>query len=197
MKNRRKFLQTSIYGLLSGAGLTFSKAILARNTAVAQGIVRQPLAGATYAQGIVRQPDEGETYFVREHTPITIKISKRTDGIDSASMCTEEIIPGGIIPVHKHLHTDELFYFSRGGGLFIIDDKEIPVTAGSSAFVPRGTWHGFRNNTSETAVFSFSYSPAGFEDYFRQIGTPKGTPFKAKLPEELKMIAERFGMVYK
>lgn len=154
-------------------------------------------AGTQNNGGFVLQPDEGETYFVRENTPITIKISKKTHKVESISICTEEIPPQSSIPIHKHLNEDEMFYFHQGSGAFILDDREFSVSMGSTALVLKGTWHGFKNTGNEPVLFTFGYAPAGFEDFFRQIGTPKGTPFKAKPAEEFKAVAAKYGMVYK
>jgi mannose-6-phosphate isomerase-like protein (cupin superfamily) len=182
MKNRRSFLKATSAAVMSST------------------LISSPQFGyANYAnkKGIVRNADEGETYFVRESTPITIKVSKETDGIDSVSICTEEIPLSGGIPVHKHLNNDELFFFHKGNGTFILDEQEFVVSEGSSAFVPRGVWHGLKNTGNELLVFTFGFSPAGFEDFFRQIGTLKGTPFKAKPQDEIESIAKKHGMVYK
>ena len=54
--------------------------------------------------------------------------------------------------------------------------------------MPKGTWHGLNNTGKELLVFTFGYSPAGFEDFFRQIGTLKNVPFKAKTKEEFKFL---------
>jgi len=147
-------------------------------------------------KAFVRQLEQTETVIIREHTPITIAISKKQDNAE-LSICFEELLPSAVIPIHKHLHTDEFFYFFSGNGLVVIDDEEISFKAGTVAFVPRDTWHGIRNTGTEKTFFSFSYSPAGFEDYFRQIGTPLGQPFQQKTKEELAAIAAKYGMVYK
>ncbi len=182
MKNRREFLHLSSLGFLSPLIKPIGEANKYRvqtNT------------------GIVKQPEDGETYFVRENTPITILISRKTDSVESVSLCYEEIQPGGRIPVHKHLHEDEYFQFHKGSGTINIDGREYPVKPGTSGFVPRNTWHSINNTNTELLTFSFGYAPAGFEDFFRQIGTPKGTPFKAKTSQEITLIAEKYGMVYK
>ncbi|MHA4807373.1 cupin domain-containing protein [Flavitalea flava] len=148
-------------------------------------------------KGIVRQAEEGETYFVRENTPITITVSKTVDNIDTISICTEEILPGNGISIHKHLNEDEIFFFQKGSGIFLLEDEEIPIKGGATAFVPKGTWHGLKNTGTESMVFTFGYTPAGFEDFFRHIGTLKGTTFKAKSKDEISLLARKYGMVYK
>ncbi|HEX3079715.1 MAG TPA: hypothetical protein VHQ04_04595, partial [Puia sp.] len=82
-------------------------------------------------------------------------------------------------------------------GTMEIDGVEFPVKPGTMGLVPSATWHSITNNSSELLVFTFGYSPAGFEDFFKQIGTPKGLLFKAKTPDEIKSIAEKYGMVFK
>jgi len=182
MKNRRKFLQLSTVGFLSPLW---------------QPLHMSDKFGAESKPGIVRQPEEGETYYVRENTPITIQVSKKKDSVETISLCTEEILPGNKIPVHKHLNEDEFFIFLKGTGSIIINDKEYPIKPGTSGMVPRATWHSIVNSGSEILIFTFGYTPSGFEDFFRQIGTPKGIPFKAKTKEEIISIAEKYGMVYK
>ena len=184
-KNRKDFLQTTALGLFGSIFLSVPESIQANNS------------GKVQNKAVVKNSVEGETYFVRENTPITIRLSKKTDGIDTISVCTEEMLQGGGIPVHKHLYADEMFFFQQGTGIFILDSQEVPVAGGSTAFVPRGTWHGLKNTGKELLVFTFGYTPAGFEDFFRQIGTLKGFTFKAKTPEEVKTLAEQYGMVYK
>ena len=66
-----------------------------------------------------------------------------------------------------------------------------------SGLVTRSTWHSIANNSSDLLIFTFGYSPSGFEDFFRKIGTPKGSVFKAKTQEEILLIAAKYGMVYK
>jgi quercetin dioxygenase-like cupin family protein len=146
---------------------------------------------------IVKQPEDCEIIYVRENTPMFFSITKATDGVSSVSIITEELIPGSAIPVHKHLHTDEYFVFIAGTGLITIDDKTYTFKPGTRAFVPKDTWHGLQNNGSEKVVFSFGFSPAGFEGFFREIGTPAGQIFKPKSPEERDAIAKKYGMVFK
>jgi mannose-6-phosphate isomerase-like protein (cupin superfamily) len=181
-KNRREFIHLSSLGFLSPLMFTM------------------PLSNVVDSESkkaIVSQPEDGETFFVRENTPLTIRVSKLKDSVDTISLCTEEIQPGGKIPVHKHLHEDEFFIFQKGSGTVVIDNTEFPIKPGTMGWIPRTTWHSINNNNDELLIFTFGYSPAGFEDFFRQIGTAKGLPFHAKTNQEIKSIAEKYGMVYK
>jgi len=154
-------------------------------------------AHTAFSSGIVRQPEEGETFFVRPNTPITICISKRSDSNPPISFCLEEIQPGDAIPEHKHLHEAEFFFFFSGSGKFIIDERAAEIKPGTCALVPENTFHAVKNTGTDILKFAFGFSPAGFEDFFKQIGTPAGLPFKAKTPAEMKQLAAQYGMVYK
>jgi mannose-6-phosphate isomerase-like protein (cupin superfamily) len=181
-KNRREFIHLSSLGLLSPL------------------IFPVPLSNLIESESkiaVVCQPEDGETFFVREKTPLTIRVSRLKNSVDTISLCTEDIQPGGKIPVHKHLHEDEFFFFQKGSGTIEIDGAEFPIKPGTMGWVPRATWHSINNNSAELLIFTFGYSPAGFEDFFRQIGTAKGLPFEAKTSQEIILIAEKYGMVYK
>lgn len=182
MKNRRSFLKTSALSIC-GSSFIYGPKFFFNNL-----INDVP---------IVKQPEECETFYVRENTPITFHISKATDNILSVSLLTEELLPGSIIPVHKHLNEDEYFFFSQGTGLVTIDDTTFTFKPGTAAFVPKNTWHGFKNNGNDKVEFSFGYSPAGFESFFREIGTPEGQQFKQKPKDEFDSIAKKYGMVFR
>ena len=178
MHNRRNFIKRAGLGAL--AGLPFP------------GGVPQSLSDP-----IIKGAAGEDSWLVRDNTAITIRISAK-DGQVPVSLCTETIPPGGGIPMHKHLHHDETFHFFQGdGGIFLLDGKEFPVPANSSAFIPRDTWHGLKNTGNTLLTFMFAFTPAGFEDFFRQIGTATGRAFQPKSPEEVKLICEKFGMVFK
>ena len=147
---------------------------------------------------VVVHADEGETYWIgQRNSPLTIKIAKDTKGNETMSFCRELIAPGEGIPVHKHLNEDELIFVHRGEGTLTIDDKEIVVKEGSVALVPKGVWHCMVNTGKETLSMVFSYAPAGFEGYFREMGSPAGTPWQPKTQEYYKQLNEKWGIVYK
>jgi len=181
MKTRRTFLKTSAFGISGTAFFSFTDLF----------------ANGSANGTIVKQPEDYETFFVRENTPITFNISKKKDGVSSVSLLVEELVPGSVIPMHKHLYADEFFCFHQGTGDFTVDEKTFSFKAGTTAFVPKNTWHSLKNTSSEKVIFSFGFSPAGFEDFFREIGTPKGQEFKPKSDEERLAIAKKYGMVFK
>lgn len=179
--SREKFLNNSAIGLL--------------------GILTLPELFAQSAHegiAIVVHAEEGETYWIGDrNSPLTIKITKDKQGNETMSFCRELIAPGEGTPVHKHLNEDELIFVHRGEGTLTIDDKEIIVKEGSVALIPKGVWHSMFNSGKDTLAMVFSYSPAGFEGYFRELGTPARTPWQPKTQEYYNQLNEKWGIVYK
>jgi hypothetical protein len=85
----------------------------------------------------------------------------------------------------------------RGSGLLTLGEKEFPVDDGAVALIPKGTWHGLKNTGTDNVEMRFGYMPAGFEGFFREVGTSIGQPFVAKAKEQRKAVAAKWGMTYK
>jgi quercetin dioxygenase-like cupin family protein len=186
MSTRKQFIQQGGLGLFS---LSFDE------TAFIQTINND-------FKGIVLNEDEGEVYQYPDRVTgaptriLKIKLSK-TAGSHSMSFLSESFMPGDAIQIHKHSNEDELIFVHKGTGIFTLDEKEYNVSTGAVAYVPRGVWHGLKNTGTEYVEMRFAYTPAGLEQYFREIGTPKGQPFRKITPEERKTIGLRYGLIRK
>lgn len=154
--------------------------------------------GPGEAEGFVTGEAEQETYLIGpRRAPVTFMVDKQSKKVGSMSFCREEIIPGDGIPVHKHLNEEEVIYIQYGSGVFTLDEKTYEVKAGSVAYVPKGVWHGLRNTGTTDLRMLFSFTPSGFENYFREIGTRPGETPKTLTNEEWAAIDEKYGIVYK
>lgn len=164
--------------------------------ALAVPVTGAPSAGAS--SDLLRGSDEGEVYLIGPRRGrVTIKVDRSTHGVETLSLLTEDIVPGDGVPVHRHAAEEELIYIERGRGVFTFGDEEHEVVPGSMAVVPRGVWHGLRNEGEEMLRMVFGYAPAGFEDYFRAIGVPPEEPSKDLAPEDWARINEQFGITYR
>jgi quercetin dioxygenase-like cupin family protein len=179
---RRNFLQIGATGFFATLFASLPKISFA-----------QPVPG----KGIVVREDEGIHILTRRKVPMNIKISKTKDGVNGISFCTEDMEPGRKMRVHKHLDNDELIFIHKGEGKLTLDDQLIDVKAGDVAFVPRDTWHGLDNTGTGNLLMVFQYSPAGFEQYFIENGTPVGMAPKERTPEEYAATEKKYGMLYK
>ena len=182
---RRKFLQTGALGFCIALFGGLPKLSFAKST-------------SSNAKGIVVHEDEGIHILTgRGKALMNIKISKSHNGVSNISFCTEDIVPGRKLRIHKHLDNDELIFINRGEGRFTLDKEFIDVKSGTVVFVPRGVWHGIENTGKETIRMIFQYSPAGFEEYFIENGTLVGVEPKERTAEQYAMTEKKYGMVYK
>jgi mannose-6-phosphate isomerase-like protein (cupin superfamily) len=181
---RRKFLLTGVVGFCTALFASLPKFSFAKSA-------------SDNGKGIIVREDEGEHILTRRKVPITVKISKAKHGVDNISFCMEDMTPGRKMRVHKHLNNDELIFIHKGEGTLTLDEETIEVKTGTVIFVPRGTWHGLDNTGKENLLMAFQYSPAGFEEYFIENGTPVGMPAKERTEEEYAITEKKYGMVYK
>ncbi|MBD3401598.1 cupin domain-containing protein [candidate division GN15 bacterium] len=152
----------------------------------------------TNLSSLLSAPEDGDVYLIGERRGrVTIKIDKRTHGSDAISVLTEEIVPGDGIPVHKHGAEEEFVYIASGRGRFTLGDNQYDVSAGFTAVIPQGVWHGLTNTGDELLTFVMIFTPAGFEDYFREIGVKPDQPWKGLSREEWDKIDRRFNVVYR
>jgi hypothetical protein len=74
----------------------------------------------------------------------------------------------------------------------------VKLAAGSTLFVPRGTWHGGRNTGSGVLKWIAIYTPSGFEGYFREIGRRSiDEPPRSTTPEEREARDRHYGIRYR
>ena len=179
--NRRKFLKL----------ITATAAVLPVSNLLA-------FNGEKPSGGFVIHEEEQETYLIGpRRAPVTLIVDKSHRGVDKISFCREEIVPEDGIPVHKHLHEDELIYIQYGSGLFTLGDQQYEVKAGSTAYVPKGVWHGLMNKGSDNLRMIFSFTPSGFENYFREIGVKEGSTSNNLTKQDWDAIDKKYGIVYK
>jgi len=83
----------------------------------------------------------------------------------------EYILPPGSTGAAPHVHHGhaEHFHILDGEITFDLDGAETTVGARGSVSVPIGAPHGFRNTSSDWARCLFRLTPAGYENYFRDV----------------------------
>ena len=140
-------------------------------------------------------PTDGELVFVGRD-PVRIKVSPPGGG--RFGMITQDVSAGTSIPIHLHEREDEIIFIQSGTGEATLGDDRVQLTAGSTLFVPQGTWHGGRNSGSDVLRWIAIYSPSGFEGYFREIGRHAlEEPPRTLTAEERQARDDRFGIRYR
>jgi quercetin dioxygenase-like cupin family protein len=79
-------------------------------------------------------------------------------------------------PLHTHRNEDEYSYVLEGRVGVQLGDEVLEAGPGDLVFKPRGQQHAFWNAGDEPARLLEIISPAGFENYFRELAPPLGAP---------------------
>lgn len=97
-------------------------------------------------------------------------------------------------PPHIHRNEDELFFVLEGRHVFTAGSEEFEAGPGDTVYVPRGTRHAQRRVVPRQGRTLSMFSPAGFEQYFRDISAADvaGTLDERTMVE----ITERHGAVW-
>ena len=133
---------------------------------------------------------------------VTFKVtSEETDGTFAI---VEEVVPPNYgTPLHVHSREDERVYVVSGNLMFQVGDEIFPATTGAFINMPKGLVHNFKNVDNADAVVLITYSPAGIEDMFCEMGRPVTdaskippnlTPFEIK---NMVAIAAQYGIEIK
>ncbi|WP_314178424.1 cupin domain-containing protein [Streptomyces winkii] len=101
---------------------------------------------------------------------------------------------GYAAPQHVHEHEDETFFVLDGSVRFLVGDDDYTAGPGVVAVLPRGIPHSLVV-TSPTARLLNLVTPAGFERFVLEAGTPLEAPAGAPPGiETLTALGARFGI---
>lgn len=121
---------------------------------------------------------------------LNIRIHGRdTGGVLSVVESVEP--PGGGPPPHIHHREDETFQVLEGEYEFTVGGKTIRAQKGATLFSPRGVPHCFRNVGQTSGRLMVTLTPAGFEQFFEEVGAL--TPQQQEIPRVME-IAMKYGL---
>ena len=113
-------------------------------------------------------------------------------------------------PLHRHSREDENSYVLEGTLGALLGDEVVTAGPGTWVFKPRDQWHTFWNAGDEPCEIVEIISPAGFEDFFRELaevyatGEPDLVRFADACarygvdmdPESVPGLCKRFGVTH-
>jgi quercetin dioxygenase-like cupin family protein len=113
-------------------------------------------------------PDEGQVVHLLA-LGVRFMVDGETTG--GAFSLVEHPLPPRALgaPVHMHRNEDEYSYVLEGRVGVQIGEDVIEAGPGDLVFKPRGVAHAFWNAGDEPARLLEIISPAGFENYFREL----------------------------
>jgi len=77
-------------------------------------------------------------------------------------------------PLHYHHNEDEFSYVLKGSLGALLGEEVVTAQSGSWVFKPRRQWHTFWNAADTPCEIIEIISPAGFENYFREVAASWG-----------------------
>jgi mannose-6-phosphate isomerase-like protein (cupin superfamily) len=98
---------------------------------------------------------------------VHLMIDPASAGAEHLAMGTEAVDPGSRIPVHVHHDAEEILFVYAGRGRALVGDVEVEVGPETAIFVPKGTPHGFINTADGHAHLTWTFSPPGEQEKFR------------------------------
>jgi mannose-6-phosphate isomerase-like protein (cupin superfamily) len=152
-------------------------------------------------------PDNGDEGFLG-----SIGVRFLIDGLDAGkrfSFVEHPMSPRALAaPLHLHTREDEYSFVLQGRMGALLGDDVVEAGPGDLVFKPRNQWHTFWNAGDEPCRILEIISPAGFEDFFRELdalgGAIEADPEAlAQLnggyglemrPETVPELLERFGL---
>ena len=122
-------------------------------------------SGTPYVLGT----NEGEElWFLGSHSALKVTGAQTAGGLT----VVESWGPRGHgSPLHVHHREDEIFYVLDGELRLEVDDETLTLSTGMMGFGPRDVKHRF-SVTSPEARFLIMTTPAGFEDFVREVSPP-------------------------
>ena len=68
--------------------------------------------------------------------------------------------PGQEHALHAHAGMDKVYHVLAGEGIFLLEDREVPMEAGVMLVAPEGVPHGIRNTGEERLLVLAILAPA-------------------------------------
>src|SRR5579859_7649696 len=122
---------------------------------------------------------------------VAFKLWGRDTG-GALSVVADPFPDGALVPPHLHTREDEYSIVTQGEIGFRSGDREVVLAAGGYITKPRGEMHTMWNAGDVPARMIEIISPAGFEDFFRELADilAEGPPQDGRLPE----LGKRYGL---
>jgi quercetin dioxygenase-like cupin family protein len=138
--------------------------------------------------------NEGESFWVLGEL-YTFKLTS-ADTAGALTVIETLTFPQNGPPTHTHTNEDETFYVLEGRFSFTIGEQTLEAGPNTLVRAPRGIAHSYKNVSALPARKLLLISPAGFENFFREIGDP-AKDFSAPPPHRPGVISRTMQIAIK
>ena len=119
----------------------------------------------------------------------------KIDGVDTGerfAVVHHPLAPRALAaPLHYHHNEDEYSYVLEGSLGALLGDEVLTAGPGTWVYKPRGQWHTFWNAGDTPCHIIEVISPAGFENYFRELAAAL---VAGASPEQFAQIAAKYSL---
>ncbi|KAH9556697.1 hypothetical protein CY35_07G043900 [Sphagnum magellanicum] len=113
---------------------------------------------------------------------VTLKaLGNETGG--SYALFEKVMFPGQGLPSHVHTLEDETWYMLEGELVWIVGGRDFLAKKGSFIHLPRFLAHSCANKSNKPARMVLTYAPAGFEQWYLEVGKPAATDQRDSPPD--------------
>lgn len=142
------------------------------------------------SEPIVRDTDDGTaSWFL--NSLVTTRVTG--DDTDGAFAVLEHLLPPEYeTPYHVHQNEDEISYLLEGEITLHTERGTLTASSGQTLLAPREQPHGFRVTSADPARRLVFLTPAGYEAFFHEVGSPAET---RTLPEPSEPDQERLASI--
>lgn len=155
--------------------------LLASGYATAPSAARSQATSITMPTPLILEKNEGERRVFRgwpghpdPGSTFVLKVDPKNGGSSHLVFGTEDLPPGETIPTHRHPGPDEILFLETGTARVHLGDTMRVVHAGSTVFIPAGTWISVTNIGGGVMNLAFIFSAPGFEAFMRDESVREG-----------------------
>jgi quercetin dioxygenase-like cupin family protein len=115
------------------------------------------------------QIEKGQKFWLAGDIFTILATGAETDG--KYAVVEVSSPPGGGPPLHSHSKETEGFYVIDGQFSIQFGDDKIVTKPGAFLHSKKGITHAYKNIGNSTGHLLLQYMPAGFENFFAEVGT--------------------------
>ena len=97
----------------------------------------------------IERLDRVEPFITKDGSEIRELAGIPTGNSANQSLAEATVPPGGETEEHYHRVSEEIYFFTHGGGRMRLGDEESDVAAGDTVVIPPGTRHKLWNTGTE------------------------------------------------